>query len=101
MLDKLTFDMMKTLEATSFWAYPENDHKVELRVVEVAKVMESEAAKLSRTPFSVFLLGPTTYLMSQGAVPMTHEAFPDEPMHIFIVPVEARSDGYLYEAVFT
>ena len=100
MLDKLTFDMMKKLEATSFWAYPENDHKVELRVVEVAKVMESEAAKLSRTPFSIFLLGPKTYVMSQGAFPMTHEAFA-EPMHIFIVPVEARSDGYLYEAVFT
>lgn len=100
MLDQLTFDKAKELEGTSFWAYPEEGEKVELRVVHVAKVMESEAARLTRTPFSMFLLGPSSYLISQGAFPMTVDTAP-EPFYMFIVPVEQRPDGYLYEAVFT
>lgn len=100
MLDQLTFEKAKELEGTSIWAYPEPDHKIELRVVQVAKVMESEAAKLKRTAFSIFLLGPPSYLLKQGAFPMTHDAFA-EPSYLFVVPVEQRPDGYLYEAVFT
>jgi len=99
-LKEMTFERMKELEGTSFWAYPEQEHKVELRVVEVAKVMESEAALLKRTPFSMFLLGPKSYQIKQGTFPMTHEAFP-EPFELFIVPLEQRADGVLYESVFT
>lgn len=100
MLEHITFETMKRLEGTSFWAYPEQDHKVELRVAQVAKVMESEAAHLQRTAFSMFLLGPLSYAMRQGTVLMTHDTF-TEPLQLFIVPVEQRQDGYLYEAVFT
>lgn len=100
MLDELTYEKAKELEGTSIWAYPEEGHKVELRIVGVLKVMESEAAKLKRTAFSIFMLGPDSYAIQQGAFPMSHDAFP-EASYLFIVPVEKRPDGYLYEAVFT
>jgi hypothetical protein len=99
-LDQLTFETMESLVGTSFWAYPEQDHKVELRVVRVAEVMESQAAQLKRRAFSVFMLGPASYLIKQGTVLMTHDSFA-EPLELFIVPVEQLPDGYLYEAVFT
>lgn len=100
MLDQLTYEKAKELEGTSFWAYPEQDHKVELRVVEVAKVMESEAARLKRDPFSMFMLGPDTYQLKQGSFTMTHEAFP-EPFYMFVTAVSQDANGYVYEAVFT
>ena len=100
MLDQLTFEKAKELEGTSFWVYPEQDHKVELRVLEVLKVMESEAAKLKRNPFSIFLLGPQSYQLKQGAFPMTHDAFP-EPFYMFVTAVGQDARGYLYEAIFT
>jgi|SRR5688500_1093140 len=100
LLDQWTFEMMEPLVGTSFWAYPEEGHKVELRVVRVAKVMESEAARLKRTAFSIFMVGPASYQIKQGTFAMTHDAF-EEPFHMFIVPVEEGAEGYLYEAVFT
>ncbi|HUP63455.1 MAG TPA: hypothetical protein VNA69_23925 [Thermoanaerobaculia bacterium] len=100
MLDQLTYETAKDLEGTSFWVYPEPDHKVELRVVEVARVMESEAARLKRNPFSVFMLGPDSYQLKQGSFPTTHEAFP-EPFYMFVTAVGQEPNGYVYEAVFT
>ena len=100
MLDQLTYDDLKALEGTSFWVYPEQDHKVELRVVQVAKVMESEAARLTRAAFSVFFVGPKSYALQQRIYPMVHEKFP-EPLMIFVVPVKEDEATYLYEAVFT
>lgn len=100
MLDQLTYEKAKELEGTSFWVYPEEDHKVELRVLEVAKVMESEAARLRRNPFSMFMLGPDSYQLKQGAFAMTHEAFP-EPFFMFVTTVAQDPNGYIYEAVFT
>ena len=100
MLDQLTYERMKELQGTSFWAFPEQGHKVELRIVEVAKVMESEAARLTRNAFSVFFLGPASYQMKQGTFAFQHDAFP-EPFELFLVPVEQLPDGFLYEAVFT
>jgi hypothetical protein len=99
-LDQLTFEKAKGLEGTSFWVYPEHDHKVELRVVEVARVMESEAAKLKRTAFSIYLLGPDSYRLKQGSFPMTHDAFP-EPFYMFLTAIGQDGRGFLYEAVFT
>lgn len=100
MLDQLTFEKAKELEGTSFWVYPEQDHKVELRVIEVLEVMESEAARLKRNAFSIFLLGPESYLLRQGAFLMTHDAFP-ESFYMFVTAVGQDARGYLYEAIFT
>jgi hypothetical protein len=99
-LDQLTFEKAKELEGTSFWIYPEDDHKVELRVLQVAKVMESEAARLKRNPFSIYMVGPHSYLLKQGAFTTTHEIFA-EPFYMFITVVGEEQQGYLYEAVFT
>jgi hypothetical protein len=99
-LDELTYEKAVNLVGTSIWIDPEKDHRVELRIVHVGKVMESEAAQLKRAAFSIFFLGPKSYRVEQGAYPTRHEAF-GEPFWLFIVPLEERADGYLYEAVFT
>lgn len=100
MLDELTFEKAKELEGSSFWVYPEPDHKVELRVLEVAKVMESEAARLKRSAFSIFLLGPESYQLKQGSFAMTHEAFAD-PFFMFVTAIGQDGRGFVYEAIFT
>jgi hypothetical protein len=100
LLDQLTFEKAKALEGTSFWVYPEPDHKVELRVLEVAQVMESEAARLKRTAFSLYLLGPESYALKQGSFAMTHDAFP-EPFYMFVTTIARDGRGFVYEAVFT
>jgi hypothetical protein len=96
----LTYEEAAALLNTSMWVTPEPDHGVELRIVDVAKVMESEAAKLNRTPFSISFLGPKSYQIAQGAYPTRHDAF-DVPFWLFIVPVAEREDGFVYEAIFT
>jgi len=99
MLEQLTIEMMQPHVGSSFWLI-EGNHKVEMRLVQAAKVMESEAARLQRNPFSLFFLGPGSIRLPQKIYRLTHEAFPT-PLDIFLVPVEQQQGGYLYEAVFT
>jgi hypothetical protein len=100
LLSELTFEKASTLVGTSVWIDPEPDHRVELKIAHVGKVMESEAAKLNRNAFSIYFLGPKSYLIKQGAYPTRHDAFA-EPFWLFIVPVEEQEGAYIYEAVFT
>ena len=97
MLDQITIEMMQPHVGSSFWVIEGND-KIEIRLVQAAKVMESEAARLQRNPFSLFFLAPL--VLPQRIYRLTHEAFP-EPLDIFLVPVEKQASGYLHEAVFT
>lgn len=97
MLDKLTIESFEPHVGTSFWLYVET-RKIELRLTRAAKVMESEAARLARTPFSLFFLAPL--LLPQQIYRVTHDAFP-APMDIFLVPIARDADGFTYEAVFT
>jgi hypothetical protein len=97
MLDQLTIESFEPLVGTSFWLH-ENGHKVELRLTRTARVMESEVARLKRTPFSLFFLTPV--LLPQQIYQLTHEAFA-EPLGIFLVPVAKQPGGYTIEAVFT
>lgn len=97
MLDQLTIDSFEPLVGTSFWLH-QNGHKVELRLTQAARVMESESARLKRVPFSLFFLSPV--LLPQQIYRLTHEAFP-EPLDIFLVPVAKVGNGYTLEAVFT
>lgn len=99
MLDHLTLESFEPHIGTSFWAVFPNDAKVELRLVRAAKVMESELARVQRHPFSLFFIGPKTFLLKQHTYNITHEAF--EPMELFLVPVGEQADAFLYEAVFT
>jgi hypothetical protein len=100
MLETLTFETMHALIGTSMFMDPEKDHRVELQIVEVMPVMESEAAKLKRKAFSIFFLGPKSYQVKQGTYPTQHAAFP-EPFWLFVVPIREIPEGYIYEAVFT
>jgi hypothetical protein len=97
MLDQLTMETFEPLVGTSFWIN-ENGHRVELRLTRAARVMESEAARLTRTAFSLFFLSPI--LIPQQIYNVTHDAFA-EPLDIFLVPVAKEGDAYTVEAVFT
>ena len=97
MLDKLTIESFEPHVGTSFWLHAEN-RKIELRLTRAAKVMESEAARLARTPFSLFFLAPV--LLPQQIYRLTHGGFA-EPLDIFLVPVAKDAGGFTYEAVFT
>lgn len=97
MLDQLTIENFEPLVGTSFWLH-ENGHKVELRLTRAARVMESEAARLKRTAFSLFFLTPV--MLPQQIYHLTHDAFA-EPLDIFLVPVSRDGNAYTVEAVFT
>lgn len=98
-LDQLTIESFEPHVGTSFWLR-EGSHKVELRLTGAAKVMESEAARLHRTPFSLYFLGPASLYLAQKTYHLDHEAF-GEGLDIFLVPVGKDAAGYQYEAVFT
>ncbi len=99
MLDQLTAETFEPHVGTSFWVEFPTGGKVELRLTRAAKVMESEAARLARHPFSVFFVGPKSYRLEQAIYHVTHPAM--EPLDIFIVPVGQDAQTYQYEAVFT
>jgi hypothetical protein len=98
MLDQLTIETFEPYVGTSFWAEFPNGAKVELRLTRAAKVMESEAAKLPRHPFSLFFIGPKSFKLEQKIYRITHEAM--EPMEFFLVPVAETRETFEYEAVF-
>ena len=99
MLEDLTIESFEPYVGTSFWAEFPNGNKVELRLQRAAKVMESEAARFKRHPFSLYFLGPKSFPMKQHTYRLTHETA--EAMEIFLVPVGEEAAGVLYEAVFT
>ena len=90
MLDKLTIESFEPHVGTSFWVSAEN-RTIELRLTRAAKVMESEAAWLTRTPFSLFFLAPV--LLPRQIYRLTHEGFA-EPLDIFLVPIAGGSNGF-------
>ena len=100
MLDQLTFEQMKQHVGSVFRADAGNGRVVDLKLVNAGKVMESEAAQLNRTAFSLYFAGPPDPFLQQSVYPLRHDAF-SEPLDIFIVPVERTKDGFTYEAVFT
>ncbi len=99
MLDQVTIETFEPLVGSSFWVHTPG-HKVEMRLEKAARVMESEAARVKRTPFSLFFVGPPSIYLEQKTYRVQHETFA-EPMEIFLVPVGKEPDVYLYEAVFT
>lgn len=98
MADLITIELFEPHVGTSFWVEFPNGKKVELRLVRAAKVMESEAARLPRHPFSLFFIGPKAFLLPQATYHITHAQV--EAMDIFIVPVAEDAQTYTYEAVF-
>jgi hypothetical protein len=99
MLDQLTIENFEPLTGSSFWAEFPNGAKVELRLVRVARVMESELARLKRQAFSLYFVGPKSFQLKQQIYHVVHDAL--EPMDIFLVPIGETPQTYEYEAVFT
>jgi len=97
MLDQLTIETFEPLVGTSFWVH-EKGHNVELRLTRAARVMQSEAARLKRSAFSLFFDAPV--LLPQQIYHLTHDTL-TEPLDIFLVPVAKKGDAYTVEAVFT
>jgi len=97
MLDTLTIESFEPLVGTSFWIH-EKGHRIELRLTRTARVMESQAARLKRTAFSLFFLAPI--MLPQQIYNVSHDAFA-EPLDIFLVPVAKEGEAYAVEAVFT
>jgi hypothetical protein len=97
MLDQLTIESFEPLVGTSFWLH-NGAQKMELRLTRTGRVMESEAARLKRTAFSLYFLGPI--LLPQQIYRLTHEALAD-PLDIFLVPIGKEANSFAYEAVFT
>ncbi len=97
MLDQLTIESFEPHVGTSFWLR-NNEQKIELRLTRAARVMESEAARLNRTAFSLYFLGPV--LLPQQIYRLTHDGFSD-PLDLFLVPIGKVAAGFNYEAVFT
>jgi len=94
---QLQAETFEPLVGSSFWVHAEG-RKIELRLTGAKKVMESEAARLPRNPFSLFFLAPI--LLPQQIYHLTHDAF-TEPLDIFLVPIGQEPNGYSCEAVFT
>ena len=97
MSDTLTIESFAPHVGTSFRLHA-GDRRIELRLTRAAKVMESEAARLARTPFSLFFLA--LVLLPQQIYRVTHDGFA-EPLDIFLVPIARDASGFTYEAVFT
>jgi hypothetical protein len=97
LLGELTIETFEPLVGSSFWIHLDG-RKIELRLTAAKKVMESEAARLPRNPFSLYFLGPL--YLPQQIYDVRHEAF-GEPLEIFLVPIGQEPNGYAYEAVFT
>jgi hypothetical protein len=98
MLDQLTIETFQQHVGSTFWAEFPNGAKIELRLTEAAKVMESEAARLDRHPFSLFFIGPKSYKLEQRIYHLTHDQL--DALDIFLVPVGQDAETYQYEAVF-
>jgi hypothetical protein len=100
LLDHLTFEQMEQHVGSVFHVDAGGGQTVDLKLVRAGKVMESEAARLPRQPFSLFFSGPRESYLPQRIYRLQHDGFA-EPMDIFLVPVESNAGGFLYEAVFT
>ena len=98
MLEKLTFEEMNALVGTTFGVEIDG-HSIDLTLARAGKVMESEAARLPRHPFSLFFTGPAAPFLPQKTYRLHHEQL--GTLEIFLVPVGKFADGFQYEAVFT
>jgi len=100
MLDQVTYETMKDQVGTTFQVRA-GDQTFDFVLVKALKVMESEAARLKRSAFSLHFRGPAAPLIPQQILNVRHPSFGDEEQEVFFVPISREPAGYVYEAVFT
>src|ERR1051326_3799675 len=93
-LETLQYDHLKPLVGTPFHLV-EKGQRHDLQLVTVGKVMESQAARLKRTAFSLFFLGPHEPFFEQRIYKFEHDTLGS--LEFFIVPVGHDAAGMLYE----
>jgi hypothetical protein len=89
---------MKELVGSTF-RLAEAGETYPLQLVSAGKVMESQAARLSRNAFSLYFLGAHEPVFEQRIYTFDHDTL--GRIDLFIVPVGHDANGVLYEAVFT
>jgi hypothetical protein len=100
-VSEFTADNIRPHVGTSFRIEGPNGGLVELKLVEVKKVLDRHVdQRFQRDTFSIFLIGPPEPVLPQGTYPLTHDAI-GGPNPIFIVPSARENRGIVYEAVFT
>lgn len=81
---------------------PEAD-PVELELIEASRVGELSARQArelgKREPFSLLFRGPAEAVLSQATWKLAHPELGE--LEIFLVPIDRRAEGMIYEAVFT
>ena len=97
-LETLTYDQMLGFVGTTFHAAVD-DRRIEIVLDKALKVMESEAARLKRNPFSLRFAGPAEPFLPQRTYTLQHETL--GTLEIFLVPIGRTANGFIYEAVFT
>ena len=100
MLDQVTYETMKDVVGSTFHINT-GDRNIDFVLVWAGKVMESEMARLKRTPFSLHFLGPGDPFLPQRMYGVRHPAFGEDEVPVFIVPISKEAEGFKYEAVFT
>jgi hypothetical protein len=96
-LETLTYDTFLPLVGTTF-NVDFNGRTAPLQLTRVGKVMESQAARLQRQPFSLFFTGPGEPFLPQQIHTFSHETLGTFGM--FITAIGRDADGFQYEAVF-
>lgn len=99
-LDEIRFETMHPLIGSAFHISVPERGEVDLKIMDVAKVMERvKSPRLKREPFSIYLIGPNDVRFSQGMYPFRHDELGE--LEMFIVPIGTAEEGFQYEAVFT
>ena len=95
MLETLSKDEFAKLEQQTFTVLSV-EPPVEIRLVEVKAMGSSEREGGS---FSLLWQGPSAPFLPQSTYRLHQETLGDG--HLFLVPINEKSDGFQYESVFT
>ncbi len=99
-ISEFTYETIQPLVGTTFKLQDDVGHSVELKLVDVVKVLDKHIdTRMKRDAFSLHFLGPQNPYIPQATYAMTHETL-GGPHHIFVVPISRGKDGYMYEAAF-
>ena len=99
MLQSLTHECFSPQIGTTFVAHHSGENSYPLRLDAVKEKPRSRAPDGNRDPFSLLFSGPGPNYLVQGTYCLSHPAMGE--MEVFVVPVGERSDGFVYQVVFS
>lgn len=96
-MQDLTVDAFAPLVGDTF-VLRAADGSIDATLVDATATGDAPAPEL-RAPFSLLWEGPAAPRLQQGIHEVQHAAF-DEPLVVFLVPVDQTETGMRYQAVF-